>query len=48
MAEFTHRYSLNVPGKYYVTNQCTDSSPKPSVIFCAGAKKKLEMPVFTG
>ena len=24
MAEFTHRYPLNVPGKYYVTGQCTD------------------------
>ncbi len=24
MAQFTHRYPLNVPGKYYVTDQCTD------------------------
>ena len=24
MADFKERYPLNVPGKYYVTNQCTD------------------------
>jgi len=24
MADFTHRYPLNVPGKYYITGQCTD------------------------
>lgn len=24
MADFTERYPLNVPGKYYVTAQCTD------------------------
>ncbi|MFO1452648.1 MAG: ferredoxin [Opitutaceae bacterium] len=24
MAKFTHRYPLNVPGRYYVTDHCTD------------------------
>jgi ferredoxin len=24
MATFTHRYPLNVPGKYYIDMQCTD------------------------
>ncbi|HYE32062.1 MAG TPA: ferredoxin [Methylomirabilota bacterium] len=24
MAEFAHRYPLNVPGKYYVDGSCTD------------------------
>lgn len=24
MSRFTHRYPLNIPGKYYINDQCTD------------------------